>query len=291
MSIAIVTDTNSGISMEEASELGVYLLPMPFSIAGVDYLEGVDLSNSDFYDKQRADVEILTSQPSPAQLTDMWNDILKGYDHIIHIPMSSALSASCQTAIMLSHEEEYEGRVWVVDNLRISAIQKYSVLDAKKMVDMGMKAEDIVNKLMETRLDAGVYLMVDTLKYLKKGGRISAAAAAIGTLLKIKPVLTIQGGVIESFAKARTVKQAKEIMLQAISDDMKNKFSDVDGSKSRITIVHTDSDEQAQEYSKEILSRFPKIEGVDVQELSLSIATHTGPGVIAITIGKKMDFN
>ncbi len=289
MSVAIITDTNSGISQEEADKLGIYLLPMPFSISGTDYLEGVNLSHDEFYEKQLADEDILTSQPSPAQVTDMWDELLNKYDCIVHMPMSSALSASCQTAIMLSNEEEYKNKVYVVDNLRISAMQRQAAIDAKQMVDMGMSPEEVVARLMEARLDTSVYLMVDNLKYLKKGGRITAAAAAIGTLLRIKPVLTIQGGKIEPFAKARTLKQAKEIMLQAMADDMKNKFGDVDGSKTNLTVVYAKNHEQAREYAKEIQQAFPKVDRVDAEELPFSIITHTGPGVISITASKKLD--
>ena len=204
MKTAIVTDSNSGITQSEAGELGIFVLPMPFMIDGQDYYEDINLTQREFYEKLQEGSDISTSQPSPESVMKLWDQVLKDYDEIVHIPMSSGLSGSCQTARRLS--EDYEGKVEVVNNQRISVTQRQSVLDARKLAERGMEAEQIRKYLEDTRFDSSIYIMVDTLKYLKKGGRITPAAAALGTLLKLKPVLQIQGEKLDAFAKARTVK-------------------------------------------------------------------------------------
>ena len=222
--IAIVTDSNSGILQSEAKELGIFVLPMPFFIDEKLHREEIDLSQEAFYQILSEDGDVSTSQPSPADITDLWDEVLKSYDEIVHIPMSSGLSGSCQTAMMLA--DDYDGRVHVVDNQRISVTQKLAVFDAVNMVKAGMSAAQIKEKLTEEKLIASIYIMVDTLKYLKKGGRITPAAAMLGTVLKLKPVLTIQGEKLDAYAKVRGQKQAKKTMIEAMKKDMEERFAE-----------------------------------------------------------------
>ena len=212
--VAIVTDSNSGITQSEAKEYGVTVMPMPFFINDQTYYEDIDLTQEDFYQKLSEDANISTSMPLVGNVTDTWDALLQDYDEIVHIPMSSGLSGSCETAIMLS--QDYDGRVQVVNNQRISVTQRQSVLDAKALAEKGYSAEAIKEILEREKMESSIYIMVDTLYYLKKGGRITPAAAALGTLLKLKPVLQIQGEKLDSFAKARTVKQAKKMMIDAM---------------------------------------------------------------------------
>ncbi len=284
MKIAIVTDSNSGITQEEAKELGIFVLPMPFMIDGQDYYEDINLTQKEFYEKLKDGSDISTSQPSPGSVMKLWDDILRDYDAIVHIPMSSGLSGSCQTAKMLS--EDYEGKVEVVNNQRISVTQYQAVLDAKELSDRGMTAREICQYLEDTRFDSSIYIMVDTLKYLKKGGRITPAAAALGTLLKLKPVLQIQGEKLDAFAKARTVKQAKNIMMTAIAHDMEQRFGDKDGEKIHLFIAHTENHEAALELREELKAMFPKTGEIYIAPLSLSVSCHIGPGALAIACAK-----
>ena len=286
MKVAIITDTNSGLKADMAEKYDIKLLPMPFTIAGEDYLEGVNLSIEEFFKRQAADEEIFTSQPAPLSVSSLWDDLLKSYDKILHIPMSSALSNSCETAMILAREEEYEGRVYVVDNLRISVSQIHACIEARLMLDAGMEAEEVAKRLYDTRYDYSIYLTVETLKYLKKGGRVTPAAALIGTLLGVKPVLSIQGGKIDSFAKVRTIKQARSAMIAAIKSDIEKRFGDTDGSKTRMGVIHADNEEMALEFKAEVEREFPGTKDVLISDLSLSIVTHTGPGVIAIAVSK-----
>ena len=214
MKIAIVTDSNSGITQRQAEQEGIFVVPMPFMINGQTYYEDIDLTQEQFYEKLAEGADISTSQPTPESVTGLWDRLLEEYDQIVHIPMSSGLSGSCQTAMMLA--QDYEGKVFVVNNHRISVTQRQSALDAKRLAEEGKTGEEIAALLYETRYDSSIYITVDTLKYLKKGGRVTPAAAALGTLLRIKPVLTIQGEKLDAFAKARTMKQAKTIMLSAL---------------------------------------------------------------------------
>ncbi len=284
MKIAIVTDSNSGITQEEAKELGIFVLPMPFMIDGQDYYEDINLTQKEFYEKLKDGSDISTSQPSPESVMKLWDDILRDYDEIVHIPMSSGLSGSCQTAKMLS--EDYEGKVEVVNNQRISVTQYQAVLDAKELSDRGMTAREICQYLEDTRFDSSIYIMVDTLKYLKKGGRITPAAAALGTLLKLKPVLQIQGEKLDAFAKARTVKQAKNVMMTAIAHDMEQRFGDKDGEKIHLFIAHTENHEAALELREELKAMFPKTGEIYIAPLSLSVSCHIGPGALAIACAK-----
>ena len=283
--IAVVTDSNSGITRQEAEEAGIYALPMPFFVNGETYFEDIDLSQEQFYEKLEQGADISTSMPAVADVTDLWDKLLKEYDEIVHIPMSSGLSGSCATAIMLS--QDYDGRVQVVNNQRISVTQQQSVFDAKTMVERGMSALEIKNYLEETKYDSSIYIMLDTLYYLKKGGRITPAAAALGTLLKLKPVLQIQGEKLDAFAKARTVKQGKNIMIEAIQNDLANRFNDPEGKNMWLQIAHTKNEEAAMELKAELLELFPEHEIV-VKPLSLSVACHIGPGALAVACCKKL---
>lgn len=285
MSTAIVTDSNSGISLDEAKALGIGIVPMPFTIDGVEYKEGINLTRDAFFEYQYSDCDILTSAPSPADLMDVWDDMLKEHDKLIYIPMSSGLSSSCQSAMMAA--EDYDGRVIVIDNKRISVTQKQSALDAKAMADKGESAESIRDMLLKTSMDASIYIMVDTLKFLKKGGRITPAAAALGTLLKIKPVLSLQGGKLDACAKVRTTKQARGVMLDNMKKDMLDKFADSDGSKVKLYVVHTENKALAEEFLEEVKAEFPKAE-VGLDELSLSVSCHIGKGSLALACCKKL---
>ncbi len=286
MRTAVVTDSNSGITQAQGKELGIYVLPMPFMIDGKEYFEDITLSRKEFYERMAGDADITTSQPSPESVMGLWDRILEEYDDIVHIPMSSGLSGSCQTALMLA--EEYDGRVHVVDNHRISVTQRQAVLDAKKMADRGLSGGEIAEQLRKTGPDSTIYIMVDTLKYLKKGGRITPAAAALGTLLRLKPVLTIQGEKLDAYAKARTLKQAKSMMLSAIARDLSARWGDTDGSGSCLQIAHTENEEEALLLKEELAANFPAAE-IYVDALPLSIACHIGPGSLAIAATKKLD--
>lgn len=282
--VAIVTDSNSGITQSLAKEMGVYVLPMPFMIDGKEYFEDINLTQEDFYEKLKADVSITTSQPAIEDITALWDKLLKEYDEIVHIPMSSGLSGSCQTAFMLARE--YDGKVQVVDNQRISVTLRRSIDDALKMAAEGKSAEYIKDVLTKTKLDASIYITLDTLKYLKKGGRLTPAAAAIGTILRIKPVLQIQGERLDAFAKARTVKSAKDIMVKAIRNDMETRL----GKDVYIDIAHTDNYEEALKFKNEVIPLFPEVNPDDIRidGLSLSVSCHIGEGSLAITCIKKL---
>lgn len=288
MKIAVVTDSNSGITQAQAKEMGVAVLPMPFMIDGETYYEDITLTREQFYQRLKDNADIATSQPTPDSILKMWDKLLKEYDQIIHIPMSSGLSGSCSTAMMLAGEDEYEGKVFVVDNRRISVTQYQSVKDAQMLAAMGMDGTQIKKRLEETVADSVIFITVDTLKYLKKGGRITPAAAALGTLLKIKPVLIILGEKLDSFAKARTMKQAKTMMMNAIQKELDGRLHDSECRNCHLAIAHTDNEEAALEFKKEVEERFPNAD-VYMAPLSLSIACHIGPGSLAVTATRKME--
>ena len=288
MKIAVVTDSNSGITQAQAKEMGVAVLPMPFMIDGETYYEDITLTREQFYQRLKDNADIATSQPTPDSILKMWDKLLKEYDQIIHIPMSSGLSGSCSTAMMLAGEDEYEGKVFVIDNRRISVTQYQSVKDAQMLAAMGMDGTQIKKRLEETAADSVIFITVDTLKYLKKAGRITPAAAALGTLLKIKPVLIILGEKLDSFAKARTMKQAKTMMMNAIQKELDERLHDSECRNCHLAIAHTDNEEAALEFKKEIEERFPNAD-VYMAPLSLSIACHIGPGSLAVTATRKME--
>ena len=282
--VAIVTDSNSGITQKRGEELGIYVLPMPFFIDGELYLEDITLSQEQFYEKLGADSEISTSQPSPGDVMDLWDKLLVDYDEIVCIPMSSGLSSTCETALSLA--QDYDEKVQVVNNQRISVTQEQSVYDAIKLRDEGKSAAEIRQVLEKEKMQASIYITVDTLKYLKKGGRITPAAAAIGTVLNLKPVLQIQGEKLDAFAKVRGWKAAKKTMLNAIEKDLTDRFADVKD-QMVLGMAYTCSKEEADEWKNEIQARFPDYELVE-GPLSLSIACHIGPGAMAITCMKRV---
>ena len=283
--IAIMTDSNCGIMPEEGRKLGIHVIPMPVIIDGHTYFEGVDITAEDFYKKQAAGAEITTSQPSPGDVTAMWDRLLKDYDQVIFIPMSSGLSNTCQTAVMLSDDDAYRGKVYVVDNHRISVPQLQSVYDAGALAEEGKTAAEIKEILEKEALDASIYIAVDTLKYLKKGGRITPAAAAVGTVLRLKPVLTIQGGKLDSHAKTRGMKSAFRIMLQAVKDDISSRFSHLkEQGVLKVGIANTRMDEGSlAAFRAEMQKNFPDMELV-YSPLTMSIGTHIGTGGLGIGV-------
>lgn len=287
MRVAIVTDSNSGITQSEAKKLGIYVIPMPFMIGSEVFEEDINLTQEEFYERLEEGADISTSQPSPETVMNLWDEILKEYDELVHIPMSSGLSGSCQTAVMLA--EDYDGKVQVVNNQRISVTQYQSALDAKALAEAGMSAAGIKRVLERTKMDSSIYVTLDTLKYLKKGGRITPAAAALGTLLRIKPVLQIQGDKLDSFSKARTMKQAKSTMIAAITHDFEGRFMDSEGENMWLEIAHTQNHEAARELAAELKELFPKSGEIRIDPLSLSVACHIGPGSLAIACTKKLD--
>lgn len=289
MKVAILTDSNSGITQDEANKLGVFVLPMPFTIDGQEYKEDINLSQEEFYDKLMNNAEVFTSQPAVGEVTQLFDNILKDYDQIVHIPMSSGLSGSCQTALMLAEEDEYKGKVYVVDSQRISVTQKYDVLDALELSKQGKNAKEIHDILMENKLNATIYITVNTLEYLKKGGRITAAAAALGGLLKIKPILTIQGEKLDSYQKTRTMAKANKIMIDATMKDIKERIDpDTENmDNARIMVAYTYDRDQALELKKQVEEAFPNHE-VICNPLSLSVACHIGPHSLAVAACKKI---
>lgn len=284
--IAIVTDSNSGITQSQASELGIHVLPMPFMINGDTYFEEISLSRKDFYKMLADDADISTSQPSPDDVLSLWDKLLEEYDEVVHIPMSSGLSGSCQTAMMLAMD--YDSKVHVVNNQRISVTMRQSVLDAIALANQGKTGKEIKQILENDKFNSSIYIMIDTLYYLKKGGRITPAAAALGTLLKLKPVLQIQGEKLDAFAKARTVNQAKSIMINAIKSDIEKRFGGV--SKDNmiyLQIAHTENEEAANTLKEELQEVFPDYP-IYIDHLSLSVSCHIGPGSLAVACCKKL---
>lgn len=288
--VAIVTDSNSGITQAQSKELGVFVIPMPFTIDGKEYFEDINLTQDNFYQNLGADVNIFTSQPAVGNVLDLWDSILGTYDEIVHIPMSSGLSSSCQTA--LTFADDYNGKVHVVNNQRISVTQKQSVFDAIALAESGKNASEIKSVLEQSKLDASIYIMVDTLKYLKRGGRVTPAAAALGTVLNLKPVLQIQGDKLDAFSKARGIRQAKSSMLQAMKEDMEKRFGGIhsDHPNVRLHIAHTANSDAALAFRQEVESAFPGHQ-VDIDHLSLSVACHIGPGSLALACTKVMDYS
>ncbi|MBE5865126.1 MAG: DegV family protein [Lachnospiraceae bacterium] len=284
--IAVVTDSNSGITQAQAAELGIHVLPMPFMINEETYFEDINLTQKQFYEMLETGAEISTSQPTPEAVMNLWDELLKEYDEIVHIPMSSGLSGSCQSAMMLA--QEYDGKVQVVNNQRISVTQRQSALDAKLLIEKGMNAKEIKDFLEADKFNSSIYIMLDTLYYLKKGGRITPAAAAIGTLLKLKPVLQIQGEKLDAFAKARTVSQGKSIMINAIRNDIINRFGGLTDEKNVwMQIAYTCDEETAMAWKAEVEEAFPGYE-IHMDPLSLSVACHIGPGALAVACTKKI---
>ena len=283
--IAVVTDSNSGITQEEAKELGVIVLPMPFMINEETYYEDITLEQKGFYEELEGGADVVTSQPSPDSVLTLWKELLTEYDEIVHIPMSSGLSGSCQSAMMLA--ADYDGKIQVVNNQRISVTQRQSALDAVMLAQKGMNAAEIKKALEDDKFNSSIYIMLDTLYYLKKGGRITPAAAAIGTILKLKPVLQIQGEKLDAFAKARTTNQGKSIMINALRNDMETRFGGASADNIWLQMAYTKDEQAAEQFKKELQEEFPGFEIV-CNPLSLSVACHIGPGALAIACCKKM---
>jgi DegV family protein with EDD domain len=284
--IAIVTDSNSGITQAQAKEMGIFVLPMPFMIGSETYFEDINLTQEQFYEKLKSGADICTSQPSPEAVTKLWDKVLLDYDELVHIPMSSGLSGSCQSATMLA--EDYNGKVHVVNNQRISITQRQSCLDAMELVEKGMSGAEIKDFLEKDKFNSSIYIMLDTLYYLKKGGRITPAAAAIGSLLKLKPVLQIQGEKLDAFAKARTSSQGKTIMINAIKNDVINRFGGFTEEQGVIIqMAYTYDKQAALDFKKEVEWEFPGYE-VHMDPLSLSVSCHIGPGALAVACCKKI---
>lgn len=282
---AIVTDSNSGITQEEGRKLGIHVLPMPFMIHEETFYEDINLTQELFYKKLEAGADVVTSQPSPDSVLNLWKKLLEEYDEVVHIPMSSGLSGSCQSAMMLAGD--FKGKVQVVNNQRISVTQRQSALDAKVLAENGKSAEEIREYLERDKFNSSIYIMLDTLYYLKKGGRITPAAAAIGTILKLKPVLQIQGDKLDAFAKARTTAQGKATMINAIRNDMDSRLGGADKDNIWLQAAYTRDIETARRFKEELAEEFPGFD-IHMDPLSLSVACHIGPGALAVACCKKM---
>lgn len=279
---AIVTDSNSGITQAQAKELGIFVLPTPFFINEELFMEDISLTQEEFYQKLAEDADISTSQPSPGEVMDLWDKVLEEYEEIVHIPISSGLSKACETATMLA--QDYEGQVYVVDNQRVSVTQKQSVLDAMELAEKGVLAVEIKKTLEEMKLDSSIYITLETLKYLKKGGRITPAAAAIGSVLNIKPVLQIQGDKLDAYAKVRGRVQGKKTMLDAIRKDLAGRFSGTPVEQMHFAVAYSGArTEEVDAWVEEVQTAFPgaKVEMAD--PLSLSVSCHIGAGALAVT--------
>ena len=286
--IAVITDSNAHFTPEEEKEYGIMVVPMPFTIGEETFYENITLSREEFYKKMAEGANIVTSQPSPSDVMSIWDKALETHDEVVYIPMSSGLSGSCQSARMLA--DDYDGKVQVVNNQRISVTQKRSVLDAIEMARSGTTAAQIREELEHVRFESSIYIMLDTLHYLKKGGRITPAAAAVGTLLRIKPVLQIKGERLDAFSKARTINQGKNIMINAMKHDIETLYGGTDKESVWLYAVHGNVPDQFAEFSDEVKAAFPGFNVID-DVLSLSIACHIGPGALAIACSKKIPHN
>lgn len=290
--VAIMTDSNSGITQDEGKRLGITVVPMPFTIDGEEYLEDINLSQAQFYEKLVGGSDVSTSQPAIGFVTSLWDELLQEYDQIVYIPMSSGLSNSCQSALTAARAN-YDGKVFVVDNQRISVTQMRSVLDAIELAKKGFDGQQIHDKLMEVKMHSDIYIMVDTLKYLKKGGRITPAAAAVGQLLKIKPILTIKGYKLDKYRMMnRTVANAKRIMIDACKDSINGFLKEVDGRVDNVhyQVAYTGVDTTEIEGLIQMIKDEFNTENVDCAPLSLSVACHIGNGAVAMAITKKLAY-
>jgi len=285
---AIVTDSNSGITQTMAKELGIFVIPMPFYINEELFFEDISLTQEEFYQKLEEDAEISTSQPSPGEVMDMWDEVLKEYEELVYIPMSSGLSKSCETALILA--EDYDGKVHVVDNQRISVTMRQSVMDAVELAEKGVSGEEIKKILEEMKLESSIYITVETLKYLKKGGRITPAAAAIGTVLNIKPVLQIQGERLDAYAKVRGRNQGRKTMLEAIRKDMETRFAAIPAEKLQIAVAYSGNrTKEVDSWIEEVKATFPMNEITFADPLSLSVSCHIGPSALAVTVSVPLE--
>lgn len=285
--VTIVTDSNSGITQAEAKTLGIFVIPMPFLINGEEFCEDINLTQEQFYAHLEGDANVSTSQPAVATVTELWDEILKADPdtEIVHIPMSSGLSESCHTAQSLA--KDYHGKVYVVDNQRISVTQKQSVFDALKLAKEGKSAAQIHEYLLQTKADASIYISLDTLKYLKKGGRLTPAAALVGSILRIKPVLQLQGEKLDAFKKVHSLSQAKNVMIEAIRNDLNTRLAEpYENGELNMFVAHTNFYEEAQTFKKELEAIFPKLKVTFTDPLSLSVSCHIGPGALALAVAK-----
>ena len=283
--IKIITDSESGFTQEESDKLGIFNIPMPFLMDGEDYLEGINITIPEFYEKLEADADVSTSQPSPGYLLELWDNLLKEYDELVYIPMMSGLSGTCETAKMLASDEKYQGKVFVVDNLRISLTQKESVLEAVALLNQGKSSEEIKDYLESTKDKASIYIMVSTLKYLKKGGRVTPTVAALGSMLKLKPVLTTRGGNFDKATIVFTENQGKKKMISFVKKDLETTFKDeYESGRMTISVAHTNNIEEAMKFKAEIEKDLPLAKFRFVDELSLSVACHIGAGSLAVAI-------
>jgi DegV family protein with EDD domain len=280
--VAIVTDSNSGITAETGKSLGVTVVPMPVEINGTVFYEGEDLGQEQFYESLLSGAEIATSQPAPADVLDIWDQVLKTHDELVYIPMSGGLSSSCQTAIAMA--EDYGGRVQVADNRRISVTQRYSVMDALRMAEEGLSALEIRQTLERQRDDACIYITVDTLKYLRKGGRVSGLEAVAGTMLSIKPVMEIRGEKLDVVAKVRGMRAARKLMIQRVKADIQGRLKPLrDAGHLAVSIAYSQISEQGKaDWWAEVQAAFPEEKLVEGDPLTLSIACHTGPGALGV---------
>ena len=282
MKIAVMADSSSGITQSEAKALGAFIAPVPVYIDGEQFFEDLTISQEKYYEKLKSDATVSTSQPNPETVKEMWGNCLKTYDAVIYIPISSGLSQTCNVLkAVAENEPKFKGKVFVVDNHRVSITQRQSVIDALNMAKDGKTASEIYEFLTQTGKYSSIYIMVGTLKYLKKSGRLTPAVAAIGTLLKIKPVLQIHGGVLDQYAKVRKLSDAKSTMINAVKHDLENDFKDVKG-KMTIALAHTDNFEEVEKFKSEVVEAFPDVEITFTNPLSLSVASHIGPGALAV---------
>ncbi len=281
--IAVVTDSNSGITQDEAGKMGIVVIPMPFTIDGEEYLEDISISQEEFYDKLNINTEVMTSQPSQNYLEELFSTLLKDYEDVVYIPMSSGLSATCENAI--KYAEKFSGHVQVVNNRRISVTQRESVMEALSMIESGKSAEEIKTHLENTGEKNSIYIMLDTLKYLKKGGRISSASALLGDMFKLKPILFSNGGAFEKFAVAFTIEQGKRKIIQKLKQEIESKFAeDMEKGRLVISLAHTNSKDKIEKVREEIQKSFPNIPLHFVDPLSLSVACHIGSGALAVAL-------
>ena len=285
--VKIVTDSNSGITQQEAEKLGITVLPMPFVINGKEYFEDINLTQPQFYEFLKGEADVHTSQPAIGSVTELWDELLKDGSEIVHIPMSSGLSETCHTAEALA--KDYGGRVQVVDDQRISITLHHSVCNAIKLKDQGKSAKEIKEALEKSKFDSSIYISLDTLKYLKKGGRLTPAAAFIGTILGIRPVLQIQGEKLDAFRKVKTMRKAKEVMIEAIRSDLTNRFAGfVEKGEMRLHVAHTQNEEEAQKFAEELKATFPEVPLIFIDPLSLSVSCHIGPGSLAVALSREL---
>ena len=279
--IAIITDSNSGITLDEQTD-DLFVVPMPFIINGEEYFEDISLTQKDFYEKLQANENILTSQPSPYSVTEVWDKALENHNQAIYIPMSSGLSGTCNTCTEIA-KKDYKDKVFVVDNQRISVTQKQSVYEALELAEKGFTADEIYNYLLKTKSHSSIYITVATLKYLKKGGRVTPAGALLGTMLNIKPILQIHGGKLDAYAKVLSFGQAKQRMINAVRNDLNTTFKEFyDKGEMVLSIAHTNAKEEAEKFKLEVEKAFPDMKIVYIDPLSLSVACHIGPGSLAL---------